>query len=66
VGAFSEAIGVRNPDLVLFAEVPGGVGLRVHEPQALREPVARTLAERPRRPCPRSTATRSRDAAVDS
>jgi len=51
---------------VLFAEVPGGVGLRVHEPQALREPVARTLGRAAASSMSRSTATRSRDAAVDS
>jgi pyruvate dehydrogenase (quinone) len=43
--AFSEGVDVRNPDFALFAQACGGVGLRVDKPQALRETVARALAE---------------------
>jgi pyruvate dehydrogenase (quinone) len=43
--AFKEGVGVRNPDFAKFAEACGGTGFRVGEPQALRDTVARALAE---------------------
>jgi len=41
--AFKAGVGMRNPDFAMFAQACGGSGLRVTQPQALRDGIARAL-----------------------
>ena len=43
--AFKAGVGMRNPDFAMFAEACGGRGFRVTRPDALRDTIARALAD---------------------
>jgi len=43
--AFEAGAGMRNPDFAMIAEACGGRGFRVTKPAALRDTIARALAE---------------------